>query len=55
MGIAGELRQVMANLLANSLDAIGQNGRIVLRASASVDPTDGRNRVRITVSDSLFG
>jgi signal transduction histidine kinase len=32
IGIAGELRQVLANLLANSLDAIGQNGRIVLRA-----------------------
>jgi signal transduction histidine kinase len=55
MGIAGELRQVMANLLANSLDAIDQNGRIVLRASASVDPTDGRPRVRITVSDYGHG
>jgi signal transduction histidine kinase/post-segregation antitoxin (ccd killing protein) len=55
MGIAGELRQVMANLLANSLDAIGQNGRIVLRASASVDPDDGRRRVRITVSDQGSG
>jgi two-component system, NtrC family, sensor kinase len=41
MGIAGELRQVLANLLANSLDAIGQEGRIVLRASASIDPNDG--------------
>jgi PAS domain S-box-containing protein len=55
MGITGELRQVMANLLANSLDAIGQNGRIVLRASASVDPIDGRRRVRITVSDYGHG
>jgi signal transduction histidine kinase len=55
MGIAGELRQVMANLLANSLDAIDQNGRIVLRASASIDPTDGKPRVRITVSDFGHG
>jgi len=55
MGIVGELRQVMANLLANSLDAIGQNGRIVLRASASVDPANGRPRVRITVSDYGHG
>jgi signal transduction histidine kinase len=55
MGVTGELRQVMANLLANSLDAIGQNGRIVLRASASVDPIDGRRRVRITVSDYGHG
>ena len=55
MGIAGELRQVMANLLANSLDAIGKNGRIVLRASDSVDPNDGSSRVRITVSDYGHG
>ena len=55
MGIAGELRQVLANLLANSLDAIGQNGRIVLRASASTDPNDGTRRVRITVADSGSG
>ncbi len=55
MGIAGELRQVLANLLANSLDAVGPNGRIVLRASASVDPHDGRRRVRITVADCGHG
>jgi signal transduction histidine kinase len=55
MGIAGELRQVMANLLANSLDAIGPNGRIVLRASDSVDPNHGGHRIRITVSDHGLG
>src|ERR1017187_6443324 len=55
MGIAGELRQVLANLLANSLDAIGQDCRIVLRASASVDPNNGRRRVRITVADGGHG
>jgi signal transduction histidine kinase len=55
MGIAGELRQVLANLLANSLEAIGLDCRIVLRASASIDPNNGRRRVRITVSDSGHG
>jgi signal transduction histidine kinase len=55
MGIAGELRQVLANLLANSLDAIGQDCRIVLRASASVDPNNGRRRIRITVADCGYG
>jgi signal transduction histidine kinase len=55
MGIAGELRQVLANLLANSLDAIGQNGRIVVRTAASIDPSDGRSRVRITVADCGCG
>src|SRR3984957_6154995 len=55
MGIAGELRQVLANLLSNSLDAVGQDCRIVLRASASVDPSNGRQRIRITVADCGHG
>jgi signal transduction histidine kinase len=55
MGIAGELRQVLANLLSNSLDAIGQDGRIVLRASSSLDPNDGARRVRLAVADSGSG
>lgn len=55
LGIAGELRQVLANLLANSLDAIGPDGKIVLRASASCDPFTGKRRVRITVSDCGCG
>ena len=55
MGIAGELRQVLANLLANSLDAIGRQGRIVLRASASLDPVNGKRRIRITVADYGHG
>jgi signal transduction histidine kinase len=55
MGIAGELRQVFANLLANSLDAIGRDCRIVLRASASVDPHDGRRRTRISIADCGSG
>jgi two-component system, NtrC family, sensor kinase len=55
MGVAGELRQIFANLLANSLDAVGRDGRIILRASASLDPSDGRRRVRITVADCGHG
>ena len=55
MGVSGELRQVLANLLANSLDSIDQGGRIVLRASASIDPDDGRRRFRITVADCGHG
>jgi PAS domain S-box-containing protein len=55
MGIAGELRQVLANLLANSLDAIGPNCRIVLRASVSIDPNSGRRRIRIIVADCGHG
>jgi signal transduction histidine kinase len=55
MGIAGELRQVLANLLANSLDAIGPDGKIVVRASSCVDPRNGGRRVRIAVADSGTG
>jgi signal transduction histidine kinase len=56
IGVFGELRQVLANLLLNSLHAVGRDGRIVLRASsASVDPNDGKRRVRITVADSGHG
>lgn len=55
MGIAGELRQVLANLLANSLDAIEQNTRVVVRASASVNPKTGAKRIRITMADGGHG
>ena len=55
IGIMGELRQILANLLANSLDAIGKDCRIVLRASASVDPNSGKQRVRITMADGGHG
>jgi two-component system, NtrC family, sensor kinase len=55
IGVFGELRQVLANLLANSLDAVVRDGRIVLRASSSVDAIGGKRRVRITVADSGGG
>jgi signal transduction histidine kinase len=55
MGIAGELRQVLANLLTNSLDAVDQDRRIVVRASASVDPDNGRRCIRITMADCGHG
>jgi len=55
VGIPGELRQVLANLLANSLDAVGRDCRIVLRASTSVDPNGSRRRIRITVADCGHG
>ena len=55
LGIAGELRQILANLLANSLDAVGHDCRIVLRASASLDPLTGARRIRISVADCGHG
>ncbi|HEY5382041.1 MAG TPA: ATP-binding protein [Acidobacteriaceae bacterium] len=55
VGIFGELRQVLANLLLNSLQAGGQGGRLVLRASPSLDPKNGNRRVRITLADDGYG
>jgi PAS domain S-box-containing protein len=55
MAVAGELRQILANILANSLDAIDTGGRIVLRAAVSIDPHDASHRVRITIADSGCG
>jgi signal transduction histidine kinase len=55
LGIAGELRQILANLLANSLDAVRHDGRILLRASPSLDPITGARRIRLSVADSGHG
>jgi PAS domain S-box-containing protein len=55
LGIAGELRQILANLLANSLDAVGHDCRIIIRASNSLDPSSGKRRIRLSVSDSGHG
>ncbi len=48
-GIPGELRQVFANFLANSLDAIEERGTIKLRVSAN------QRHVRVTVADNGKG
>ena len=51
----GELRQVISNLMLNSLDALGERGRVTLRASISQDPLNGSARIRITLADSGQG
>jgi PAS domain S-box-containing protein len=55
-GIFGELRQVMVNLVANSVDAIDTGGLIKLRASVSSSSKNGGQRhIRITVADNGRG
>jgi two-component system NtrC family sensor kinase len=44
-GSEGELEQVFVNLVANALDAVGDEGRVGLRTSAD------RDRVRVRVAD----
>jgi two-component system, NtrC family, sensor kinase len=51
----GELRQVLSNLVMNSLDAIAERGKITLRAAVSPGFRDGRRAVRITVADDGQG
>ncbi|HEX3373818.1 MAG TPA: ATP-binding protein [Edaphobacter sp.] len=56
LGLAGELRQILSNLLANSLDACVSGSTIRIEASSAVDPRDlTRQGVRITIADSGFG
>ena len=54
-GIFGELRQVISNLMLNSLDALGEGGRITLRACRSRNPLEGSSRIRITIADNGQG
>ncbi len=54
--VAGELRQVLSNLLANSLDAIDECGKIRVRVSEqSAWKTPGQRNVRITMADNGAG
>jgi two-component system, NtrC family, sensor kinase len=54
-GISGELRQVFANLVLNSLDAIDEKGTVRLRVSASSRYGDGDRYIRVTVADNGQG
>ncbi len=53
--VAGELRQVFSNLLANSLDAIDEGGTIKLRVSTVTAPKNGHRCVRVTIADNGKG
>jgi PAS domain S-box-containing protein len=53
--VAGELRQVFSNLLANSLDAIDEEGIIKLRVSAHPAFKNGDRCVRVTIADNGKG
>jgi signal transduction histidine kinase len=56
LGSAGELRQILSNLLANSLDASASGSTIRIEASSAIDPRDlSRPGVRITIADTGFG
>jgi PAS domain S-box-containing protein len=56
LGAAGELRQILSNLLANSLDACAKGATIRIETHSAVDPRNtSRPGVRITIADTGTG
>jgi len=51
----GEIRQVLANILSNSIDAVGGGGQIKIRVSATKDQKSEAPGVLITIADSGAG
>jgi PAS domain S-box-containing protein len=52
---AGEIRQVLANLIGNALDAMPSGGRLRVRVRPSTDWRRGESGVRVTVADTGSG
>jgi signal transduction histidine kinase len=50
--VGGELRQVLSNLLSNSLECIGECGTVKLRIHGGQCAKSGARMVRITVADN---
>ena len=54
--LAGDLRQIFANIIANAVDAMPSGGTLTMRVGASYDWRDaGRRGVRATIVDSGTG
>jgi PAS domain S-box-containing protein len=54
-GYSGELRQLLANLLVNAVDAMRTGGSLQVRVALGRDWASGRDGVRITVADNGSG
>ena len=54
-GTAGELRQVVANLISNALDAMPGGGRLIVRARSFRLGADEQRSVRLTIADTGLG
>ena len=55
MASPGELRQVVANLVGNALDAMRHGGRLRLRLSLVTDARDGVTKARLSIGDTGHG
>jgi PAS domain S-box-containing protein len=51
----GELRQVISNLVGNALDAIGSNGRVLLRERQATQWHTGLKGLMLTIADTGQG
>jgi signal transduction histidine kinase len=51
----GEIRQVLSNLVGNSLDAMGQSGTLFLRSRQGSQWSTGEQGITITVADTGSG
>ena len=51
----GEIRQVVANLVGNAIDALPEGGRIIVRAACSRNWRENTEGVVITVADNGIG
>ena len=54
VGPLGEIRQVLANLVSNAIDAMNSSGRLILRISKPLN-VQNREALRISVADEGFG
>jgi len=55
LGHDGELRQVVANLMSNAIDAVQPGGRILLRSRSSREWLSGRSGVALSIADNGMG
>ncbi len=56
LAVGGELRQVILNLISNSLDALGRGGSLRIRTANTHEHSNGsRPGIRLTIADSGSG
>lgn len=53
--LSSELRQVFANLIANALDAIQRDGKLIVRTRPQPHPQTAEAGLRITIADTGHG